>query len=481
MGKYKNSFNSRGGKFHIPGSYSSSSLRMGHSLKMNEFSPVQSGPSEWISPERPKIQINYNNLQNSYFYPKSHNNGRRNSHLLPNHMALNTVPMNQSKNKNAINALNNNLTKNTSPSLLQGNKLSSINLCDLKNILEEEAGAHNSENSMSDSNSEVESEGTPKMEEGISLTNTPNLNYHLLNRDQPNITNFAQTTPNYYLNRKQSISKSYPVTPMFQYTASNFVKNERPPLPQLLHNYTSNSNSTCSSVKEDPNITANSQNSSLFNFLDKRKNSTQLQVNHMNSILGLTFNNMNNIKRKSFAFLENENYRQHFFNGTSGNNSSGKSYTYKNIYNKYNLSQNSENTEILTVKINLEGEKSINVRRFDDLVISTKNFCDKNKLSENFVKPIVNKISESLGHIYKIYNSDVNGNDAEYLNSLNILCNNSKGNFQKYQPEEETKDETSFEKDITSISSITINENDMMDGDQEVLYGGNLFNINNSF
>lgn len=477
MGRFKNTFNNRGAK-----SYQSASLRFGESVKINEYSTVQSSPSEWILPERPKIPINYNNLQNSYFYPKNLGSGRRNSHLSPNHMVLNSIPISQSSYTHVINTKNNLQIKTTSPIIVKGSKSSAMNLCDLKNILEEEAAAHNTDNSFSYSNSEDESEGTSKIEDNNSLTNTPKLNYHVLNKDQSNIGNFVQTSPNsYFINRKNSISSSYPLTPMFQYTTSNFVKNERPPFPLLLHNYTSNTNSTCSSLKEDPSISANSHNSSQYNFIDKRKNSIQLQVNQMNSILGLTYNNLNNIKRKSFTFHENENYRQYFFNGSTGKNTSGKNYTYKNIYNKYNLSKNSENTEILSVKINLEEEKFIKVRRFDDIVISAKNFCDKNKLSENFVNPIVNKISESLSHIYKMYNSDVNDKDAEYLKSLSKLYTNTKGNFPTYQPEEETKSETSFEKDITSISSITLNENDEMEGDEDELYSKNFFNINNSF
>ena len=365
------------------------------------------------------------------------------------------------------------------------------NLSDLKNILEEDVGANNTGNSMSDSCSDEENEDNLQTEDAILINNNMYSSYPILNHHNHNDRNFnGAGSNNYFLNRRQSISNPFPVTPMFQYTTSSFVKTDRPPLPTLL-NYTSNSNSTCSSVKEDPNITTNSYSTPL-NVVDKRKNS--LQLNHSNSFLGgFNFNQIQNGKRKSFAYWESEHYRQHFLNGggnmtnnVHGNNlgnntNTKKNYTFKNSFNKFNLSQNSENTEILTVKFNLEGEKVINVRRFDDVLISTKNFCDKNKLHENFVKPIVNKISESLSYIYKVYNTDVERSDAEYLNSLNLLSANSKGQTH-LEEERNTSSDTSFDKDITSISSITLIENELFEGTgEEVLYGQNLCQINKSF
>jgi hypothetical protein len=77
---------------------------------------------------------------------------------------------------------------------------------------------------------------------------------------------------------------------------------------------------------------------------------------------------------------------------------------------------------------------------------------------------------------------DVERSDVEYLNSLNLLSANSKGQTHHCEKESHTPSDTSFDKDITSISSITLIDNEHFNGaEEDVIYGNNLCKINKSF
>ena len=308
----------------------------------------------------------------------------------------------------------------------------------------------------------------------------PVRNYNFYNNQNLNFQNQPQGQPQ-------------PIQPLFNYTISNYIKNDgRPPLP-----YTSNT-TTCSSLLDNdfiyPGQSENSQNQRNTNLNNKnvlnninphkrfeKRNYTSLVHNSfglsLNSINANSNNNTNNntnnnnfilaTKRKIIAFQNNDNFKQNFLNGNTLMNKKVNFNFVKNNYNKFNVASenNNENTEILTIKFNCNKGKvtDLNIHRFDDIYSQAKEFCEKNKLDDKLIIPVVKKISEALGGIYKVVNLEIEKSDLEYLNSLSVLSENLSKNRERtntYNPCAREQEEASLNLDIISISEIVVTEND---------------------
>ena len=99
-------------------------------------------------------------------------------------------------------------------------------------------------------------------------------------------------------------------------------------------------------------------------------------------------------------------------------------------YNKYNLINQDleqywinpivENTEILNVNVKISKDKSavFKLRRFDDLFLTVKLFCEINSIDEKFMKPIIIKALSALNNIYQVINSQM---DVQCLHILQML------------------------------------------------------------
>ena len=99
-------------------------------------------------------------------------------------------------------------------------------------------------------------------------------------------------------------------------------------------------------------------------------------------------------------------------------------------YNKYNLINQDleqywinpivENTEILNVNVKISEDKIavFKLRRFDDLFLTVKLFCEINSIDEKFMKPIIIKALCALNNIYQVINSQI---DMQCLHKLQML------------------------------------------------------------
>ena len=238
--------------------------------------------------------------------------------------------------------------------------------------------------------------------------------------------------------------------------------------PENLHTYSNtstNANSDCSSVKEGLNSRKYSSNSIqdqtslkfVNNCLNRNpyedvgnqiemKNNKQnftdeeflenhlLSTNHYNSQTNLRFLNSNGINQE----LQKSSSHTHL-NSSLNVPSFNKENNIKNLHKPRNRLVNAnshdsvlvdkiynyENTEILNLKIQTSnGIRNLSLCRFDDIFAKIKCFCESNMLSENYIEPIVNKISVALDSIYELYNSSLSKSDAEYLNSLYEMWRN---------------------------------------------------------
>ena len=104
-------------------------------------------------------------------------------------------------------------------------------------------------------------------------------------------------------------------------------------------------------------------------------------------------------------------------------------------YNKYNeinkdldktpINPMVENTEILNISVKISQNKTIvfKLRRFDDLFMTVKLFCEINQIEERFIKPIIIKTLCGLNSLYQIFNCDLDSNNIQRLMRINQYIN----------------------------------------------------------
>ena len=218
----------------------------------------------------------------------------------------------------------------------------------------------------------------------------------------------------------------------------------------------SHSNSSC--AHEDLNANSNSgniiENLNLNNFKSqdlilKKYSIMEIKANNkpFNSELSKDLSNQffSNLMKINMNFIRyNPNndiseYTPSYAQKGQNNkrkNSEGSSNSFE-PYNKYNtvnqdlnkLMANpmSENTEILNVSVKISKNKKVlfKLRRFDDLFLTVKLFCEINQIEEKLMKPIIIKILCALNSIYQIYNFQLDEKNIQRLKRINSFINNT--------------------------------------------------------
>ena len=120
-----------------------------------------------------------------------------------------------------------------------------------------------------------------------------------------------------------------------------------------------------------------------------------------------------NKKQKKIKKVCNSSNEFNFQKSNSANIE--KDFQLNEPYNKFNSANNElithiinpivENTEILEVNVKIAKDKNVvfKLRRFDDLFLTVKLFCEINSISEKLMKPIITKALCTLNSIYQIY------------------------------------------------------------------------------
>jgi hypothetical protein len=286
-----------------------------------------------------------------------------------------------------------------------------------------------------------------------------NQNNNLFSSPGPAISNFQ----NFQFPPNSLVSDSLSFSPNQAFSHISLKK----PLNQKLY-----TQADCSNINKDMEGKFN-YNSNNINIPFIKKNtfrkSSYNNSNNFNPISSLPGSMSNSITNTPNPKLFQ--HQQGFFMGDTleENNNINKAasykskinYNYKYSFNKFNNSTsntnnvcnnnsiiNNENTDILSVNIKIEGsEKTLSLRRYDDVMMVASQFCFENKISENLVKPIVTKIYQALNEVYNIFNTELSCSNEEYLNSLNLLWCNSK-----------SRSEENSEKSLNSLDSMAITE-----------------------
>ena len=175
-------------------------------------------------------------------------------------------------------------------------------------------------------------------------------------------------------------------------------------------------------------IINNSNNNSNYRDLSEQLFANLMQIN-MNLI---RINTNNEISKYTPPQSQKKPEYKKKNSNTSTNN------TYSSIqYNKYNnvnqddinkslIHPMAENTEILNVYVKISKNKKalFKLRRFDDLFLTVKLFCEINQIEEKFIKPIIIKTLCSLNSLYQIYNAQMDAENIQRLKRINTYINN---------------------------------------------------------
>ena len=173
------------------------------------------------------------------------------------------------------------------------------------------------------------------------------------------------------------------------------------------------SNKDTNIIKNNNNIIENNNNINnniIFNgFKNLNLNSNQNTIN----------NNINNNKKKPKNQKKKKSISSELKKSFSDN--------INEPYNKFNSINNElisqsinplvENTEILKIKVKIEKDKYLlfKLRRFDDLFLTVKLFCEINNIEEKLIKPIITMVLCGLNSIYQIYNTQLEMDNIKIL------------------------------------------------------------------
>ena len=192
---------------------------------------------------------------------------------------------------------------------------------------------------------------------------------------------------------------------------------------------------------------ANYKTNNQFQIIDINIGNNDSNIINNNNIIEKNSNNFNNIIFNGFKNL-NLNSNQNIINNNINNINSNNKKKPKNQkkkksisselkksfsdnisepYNKFNsinselISQSInplvENTEILKIKVKIEKDKYLlfKLRRFDDLFLTVKLFCEINNINEKLMKPIITMVLCGLNSIYQIYNTQLEMDNIKIL------------------------------------------------------------------
>ena len=88
-----------------------------------------------------------------------------------------------------------------------------------------------------------------------------------------------------------------------------------------------------------------------------------------------------------------------------------------NTKSNLNLLSLKENTIILSIKVKVSANETatFQLRKYDDLFITVKLFCEINHIKEELIKPIIIKSLQALNQIYTAMNTPLSDEDISQL------------------------------------------------------------------
>ena len=230
-------------------------------------------------------------------------------------------------------------------------------------------------------------------------------------------------------NQYNSNENAYPTV-----TNENFVSNDSQTL-----NIEDEEESTKQSSSNNINgiIDFKSLNSNLENTQEKENDSNDNNTNSQKEREPIQVQTHQKKNKKQKKYKKNYTFSKELDINKSNSGNVENEFQLNEPYNKFN-SVNSElnepiivpmveNTEILKVNVKISKDKYVvfKLRRFDDLFLTVKLFCEINSIEEKLIRPLITKALCTLNSIYQIYNTQLDSRNIKILQMLKTINSDS--------------------------------------------------------
>ena len=230
-------------------------------------------------------------------------------------------------------------------------------------------------------------------------------------------------------NQYNSNENAYPSV-----TNENFVSNDSQTL-----NMEDEEESTKQSSSNNINgiIDFKSLNSNLANTQETENDSNDNNTNNQKEREPIQVQIHQKKNKKQKKYKKNYTFSKELDINKSNSSNVENEFQLNEPYNKFN-SVNSElnepiivpmveNTEILKVNVKISKDKYVvfKLRRFDDLFLTVKLFCEINSIEEKLIRPIITKALCTLNSIYQIYNTQLDSRNIKILQMLKTINSDS--------------------------------------------------------
>ena len=218
-------------------------------------------------------------------------------------------------------------------------------------------------------------------------------------------------------------------------TNENFVSNDS----QTLNLEEEENTNTKQSSNNDINgiIDFKSLNSNLENTQQTEIGSDEPNPNIQKERVPIQVQTYQKKNKKQKKYKKNNTFSKELDINKSSSGNFENEFQLNEPYNKFNSANSDlnepiivpmvENTEILKVNVKISKDKYVvfKLRRFDDLFMTVKLFCEINSIEEKLIRPIITKALCTLNSIYQIYNTQLDSRNIKILQMLKTINSDS--------------------------------------------------------
>ena len=276
---------------------------------------------------------------------------------------------------------------------------------------------------------------------GNSLNKPGNLNKRNINNNQNNnIYNNSNPNPNNTINPNINNSQGQIQGKM------KYVKSDK--------NLFSNFDQTELNSNQD----LKSSNNPNKNWKGYNNNPSHFNANYSNSS---RYNNLNNNSISKINDGEDSTYNDEKYFGNDDYSQKEPGSTFSSVDNiESNLYQNQfksqPNNSYIKIIIKLKDKfETIELQKEDDILLQAKEFCSKNNMSPDLIKPIYNYINQSLNSLKVILEKKVDEKLMENLNTAKLKYDEVKCSENNYHSDSELYLNQMSHNDISTLDSNT--------------------------
>jgi hypothetical protein len=211
-------------------------------------------------------------------------------------------------------------------------------------------------------------------------------------------------------------------------------------------NFVSNDSQTLNIEEEENTNTKQSSSNDINGIIDFKSFNSNLETtqqteivsdepnpNNQKEIVPIQVQTYQKKNKKQKKYKKNNTFSKELDINKSSSGNFENEFQLNEPYNKFNSANSDlnepiivpmvENTEILKVNVKISKDKYVvfKLRRFDDLFMTVKLFCEINSIEEKLIRAIITKALCTLNSIYQIYNTQLDSRNIKILQMLKTI------------------------------------------------------------